>query len=115
MILVDTSVWVEHLRSGNATLASELGADLLMIATAVDRVALDFGTPQQRFVDRMTLSEAKTYLAEGRHFAAGSMAPKLEACIGFLERGGREAVITDPPSLLDAVKGTAGTHIVKDE
>ena len=99
----------------SSLLASELGADLFVIATAVDRVALDFGKPEQRFVDRMTLAEAKAYLAEGRHFAQGSMAPKIEACIWFLERGGREAVVTDPENLLKAVHGTAGTHIVKDE
>ena len=99
----------------SSLLASELGADVLMIATAVDRVALDFGKPEQRFIDRMTLSEAKAYLADGRHFAKGSMAPKIEACIWFLERGGREAIITDPENLLDAVRGSAGTHIVRDE
>ena len=99
----------------SSLLASELDADLFVIATAVDRVALDFGTPEQRFVDRLTLSEAKAYLAEGRHFAKGSMAPKIEACIWFLERGGREAVITDPANLLKAVRGAAGTHIVNDE
>jgi carbamate kinase len=99
----------------SSLLASELGADLLVIATAVDRVALDFGRPEQRFIDRMTLSEAKAYLADGRHFAKGSMAPKIEACIWFLERGGREAVITDPENLRKAVRGEAGTHIVKDE
>jgi carbamate kinase len=63
----------------------------------------------------MTLSEARTYLADGRHFAKGSMAPKIEACIWFLERGGREAIITDPENLRNAVRGKAGTHIVKDE
>jgi carbamate kinase len=98
----------------SSLLASELGADLFVIATAVERVALDFGRPEQRFVDRMTLAEAKAYLAEGTHFAKGSMAPKIEACIWFLERGGREAVITDPEHLRAAVRGEAGTHIVRD-
>lgn len=98
----------------SSLLASELGADLFVIATAIERVALDFGTPQQRFVDRLTLSEARQHLAEGSHFAAGSMAPKIEACIQFLERGGREAVITDPSHLRAAVRGEAGTHIVGD-
>jgi carbamate kinase len=98
----------------SSLLASELGADLFVIATAVDRVALDFGKPTQRWLDRMTLAEAKQYLAEGRHFAAGSMAPKIEACIWYLERGGHEAVITDPPHLREAVRGTAGTHIVRE-
>ena len=98
----------------SSLLASELGADLFVIATAVDRVALDFGKPTQRWLDRMTLAEAKQYLAEGSHFAAGSMAPKIEACIWYLERGGQEAVITDPPHLREAVRGTAGTHIVRE-
>ncbi len=98
----------------SSLLASELGADLFVIATAVERVALDFGRPEQRFVDRLTLSEAKRHLAEGTHFAAGSMAPKIEACIWYLERGGREAVITDPGHLRAAVHGEAGTHIVAD-
>jgi len=66
-------------------------ADVFIISTAIERVALDWGRPSQRFVDRMTLGEAKAYLAEGTHFAAGSMAPKIEACIDYLERGGGEA------------------------
>jgi carbamate kinase len=99
----------------SSLLASELGADMLVIATAVDRVALDFGKPEQRWVDRLTVSEARRYLAEGTHFAKGSMAPKIEACIWFIDNGGREAVITDPEHLLSAVHGKAGTHIVKDE
>ena len=98
----------------SSLLATELGADLFVIATAVEKVALDFGRPEQRWVDRMTVSEAKRYLAEGTHFAAGSMAPKIEACIWFLEKGGREAVITDTEHLRAAVRGDAGTHIVAD-
>jgi carbamate kinase len=98
----------------SSLLASELGADMFVIATAVERVALAFGKPGQRWLDTITLSEAKRYLAEGTHFAAGSMAPKIEACIWYLERGGREAVITDPPHLREAVRGGGGTHIVQD-
>ena len=98
----------------SSLLASELGADLFVVATAVDRVALDFGRPEQRWVDRMTVSEARGYLAEGTHFAPGSMAPKIEACIWFIDNGGREAVITDPEHLQKAVRGEAGTHIVRD-
>jgi carbamate kinase len=98
----------------SSLLASELEADVFVIATAVERVALDFGKPEQRWLDTMTLAEAKQYLAEGTHFAAGSMAPKIEACIWYLERGGREAIITDPPHLREAVRGSAGTHIVRD-
>lgn len=96
----------------SSLLATELGADVFVVATAVERVALDWGGPTQRWVDRMTLTEARRYLAEGSHFAPGSMAPKIEACIWFLERGGREAVITDPEHLRAAVRGEAGTHIV---
>jgi carbamate kinase len=98
----------------SSLLASELEADVFVIATAVERVALDFGKPGQRWLDTLTLADAKRYLAEGTHFAPGSMAPKIEACIWYLERGGREAIITDPPHLRDAVRGTAGTHIVRE-
>lgn len=99
----------------SSLLASELDADLFVIATTVERVALDFGKPEQRWVSRLTASEARRYLAEGTHFAAGSMAPKIEACIWFLDKGGKEAVITDPEHLRAAVRGEAGTHIVRDE
>ena len=99
----------------SSLLACELGADLFVILTAVDRVALSFGRPDQRFVDRMTLAEAKAYLAEGVHFKAGSMAPKIEACIQYLEHGGGAAVITDAEHLRAAVRGEAGTRIVAEE
>ena len=98
----------------SALLATVIGAEALVISTAVERVALDWGTPDQRWVDRMTLGEAKGYLAEGRHFAKGSMAPKIEACIDFLEHGGRQAIISRPELLEDALVGRAGTHIVAD-
>lgn len=98
----------------SALLASVVGADVFVISTAVERVALDWGRPGQRPVDRLTVSEARRYLAEGVHFAPGSMAPKIEACIDFLERGGAEAVITSPDNLGLALLGRAGTHIVRD-
>jgi carbamate kinase len=98
----------------SSLLATVIGADLLMITTAVEKVALDFGTPEQRWVDRMTLAEAKERLAEGRHFAAGSMAPKIQAVIGFLERGGSTAVITDPENVERALRGETGTTIVRE-
>ncbi len=97
----------------SALLATQIRADVFMISTAVDRVALDWGRPEQRWVDRLTLAEAKAYLAEGTHFAGGSMAPKIEACIGFLESGGREAIITSPDNLERALAGDAGTRIVR--
>jgi len=97
----------------SALLAIMLRADIFMITTAVDQVALDFGRPEQRWIDRLTLDEAKTYLADGTHFATGSMAPKIEACIEFLEHGGGEAIITSPQQMEDALAGHAGTRIVR--
>jgi carbamate kinase len=97
----------------SALLATCIGAELLLITTAVEKVALDFGTPEQRWVNRLTLEEAKERLAEGRHFAPGSMAPKIEAVIGFLERGGETAVITDPDNVERALAGETGTTIVR--
>ncbi len=95
-------------------LASEIGAELFVITTAVEKVALDFGTPHERWIDRLTLTEAKERLAEGTHFAAGSMAPKIEAVIAFLERGGGRAVITDPDNVERALAGETGTTIVAE-
>jgi carbamate kinase len=94
-----------------AMLAHELGAKRMIISTAVDRVALDFGTDRQRPVDHLSLAEARAYLAEGTHFAPGSMAPKIEAVIDFLAAGGEEAIITTPQLLEMAVAGDAGTRI----
>ncbi len=92
-------------------LAKELDADLLLISTAVEKVALNFGKPNQKWLDHMTLAEAKQYLAEGTHFAPGSMAPKIEAVISFLENGGKKALITDPKNIARALKGETGTFI----
>jgi carbamate kinase len=98
----------------SSLLATEIGAELLMITTAVEKVALRYGTPEQEWIDRMTLSQAKEYLADGSHFAAGSMAPKIAAVVGFLERGGATAIITDPQNVERALKGETGTTIVRD-
>jgi len=95
-------------------LANEIEAELFLVTTAVEKVALDFGQPTQRWIDRMTLSEAKEYLAEGTHFLPGSMAPKIEAVVDFLERGGGTAIITDPENVERALTGETGTHIVAD-
>jgi carbamate kinase len=94
-------------------LARELKADLFLIATAVEKVAIHFGKPNQQWLDRMTLAEAKQYLAEG-HFAKGSMGPKIQAIIWYLEVGGKRALITDPPNLGRALKGETGTWIVPE-
>jgi carbamate kinase len=96
----------------SALLAINLRADVFMISTAVDRVALDWGRPEQRWVDCLTLAQAREYLAEGTHFAAGSMAPKIEACVGFIEHTGGEAIITSPANMELALSGGAGTRIV---
>ncbi len=95
----------------SSLMASSIGADLFLISTAVERVALNFNKPDEKKLDRMTLAEAKGYLAEG-HFAKGSMEPKIRAVIGFLERGGKEALITDPPNIRRALQGETGTRIV---
>jgi carbamate kinase len=97
----------------SSLLATALDAELFIISTAVERVALDWGKPGQRWIDRMSLSEAKQHMAEGQ-FAAGSMGPKIEAVIGYLERGGTEAIITDPDNVERALAGETGTHIVPD-
>ena len=95
-------------------LATVIGAELLLITTAVEKVALAYGTPEQEWVDRMTLSEAKEYLAAGTHFAEGSMGPKIRAVIGYLERGGTTAIVTDPENVERALAGETGTTIVQD-
>jgi len=96
----------------SSLLANAIGAELLMISTAVEKVALNFGKPDQQWIDRMTVAEVKAYLAEGTHFAKGSMAPKIQACIWFIERGGKNAIITDPDNIGRALAGETGTWIV---
>ncbi len=95
-----------------AVLAKVIGWTTLVIATDVEKVALDFGQPSQRLLDKMTLAEAKTHLAEGE-FPEGSMGPKILAAIQFLESGGERAVVTDLEHLGAAVEKKAGTQIVR--
>lgn len=99
----------------SALLANELGAELLVISTAVEKVALNFGTPAERFVDHMTADEARHYLAEGCHFAAGSMAPKIQAILNYLDGGGKEAIVTDPDSVELALAGKTGTRFTNEK
>ena len=96
----------------SSLLAREIGADLFLIATAVEKIAINFGKPDQRWLDKMTLAEAKGYLTEGSHFAKGSMAPKIQAVIWFLENGGKQALVTNPENIGRALKGETGTWIV---
>jgi carbamate kinase len=96
----------------SSLLAREIKAELFVISTAVEKVALNFGKPDQKWLDRITLEEAKAYLAEGTHFAKGSMAPKIQAVIWYLENGGKQALITNPENIGRALKGETGTWIV---
>ena len=92
-------------------LAQELEADFLVILTAVEKVAIHFGTPQEKWLDSMTPDEARTYIAEG-HFAPGSMLPKVEAALQFAESGqGRSALITLLEKAKDGIQGKTGTRI----
>src|SRR5881296_1915774 len=93
-----------------AVLAKAIGWKHLVIATDVPRIALDFGKPSQRFLDHLTIAEAKKHLADGQ-FPPGSMGPKVEAVIEFLEHGGQHAVITGLEHLALAVAGQAGTQV----
>jgi carbamate kinase len=92
-------------------LAREIKADLFLISTAVEKVAINFGKPNEKWLDRMSLAEAKQYLAEGTHFAKGSMAPKIQAIIWYLESGGKQALITRPEKIGLALRGETGTWI----
>ncbi len=98
----------------SSLLAQSIHADLFLISTAVEKVALNYGKPDQQFLDRMTVSEARRYLDEGTHFAKGSMAPKIEAILWYLEAGGKHAIITTPENIGRALRGETGTHIVPD-
>ena len=97
----------------SALLASQIDADLLLISTAVEQVALNFGKENEEWVGQMTLAEVKQYLAEGTHFAEGSMAPKMRAVVQYMEAGGKEALITNPQNLERAMAGETGTRIVQ--
>ena len=97
---------------GSSLLANNVNAELFVISTAVEKVALNFGKPDQKSLDKLTVTEAKKYLAEGTHFAKGSMAPKIQAIIRFLEGGGKRALITNPENIGRALKSETGTWVV---
>lgn len=98
----------------SSLLAQAICADLFVISTAVEKVAINFGKPTQQWLDRITVLQAKQYLAEGTHFAKGSMAPKIQAVIWYLENGGKQALITNPENIGRALKGDTGTWIIPD-
>ena len=98
----------------SSLLADQPNANLLLISTSVARVAINFGRPEQRWLERLTRKEAEVYLAEG-HFAEGSMAPKVRAIVAYLDRPGRRGLITDPPNIGRALAGQAGTVLTFDD
>lgn len=97
----------------SSLLARNIKADLFLISTSVEKVALNYGKPDQKWIDCMTLEEARQYLAEGIHFAKGSMAPKIQAIIWYLEAGGKQAIITNPENIGRALRGETGTCLVR--
>jgi carbamate kinase len=96
-----------------AMLAKNLKADTLIISTGVNNICLNYGTPEEKPLTKMTVSETKKYIDEG-HFAAGSMLPKINAIIKFLDEGGEKAIISQPQDLKQALRGETGTWIVND-
>ena len=97
-----------------AHMANVLGFKDIMILTAVSHVAINFGKPEQQELKQITVSKAKRYLEEGQ-FPAGSMGPKIEAAISFIEGGGKRATIGHLEEVLSALRGETGTHIVPDQ
>jgi len=96
----------------SALLAKEINADVLIILTGVEKVYLNYGKENQKELDTLTISDAKRYLSEG-HFPKGSMGPKIEAAIDFVESTGKECIITDMTVLDKALRGETGTKIIK--
>jgi carbamate kinase len=94
----------------SSLLARSLCAELFLISTAVEKVAINFGKPNQQWLDRLSLADAKRFLSEGAHFARGSMAPKIQAIIWYLEAGGKHAIVTNPENIGRALRGETGTH-----
>lgn len=97
---------------GSAVLATLISADLFVISTAVEKVAINYNKPGMKWLDRMTAAEARQYMAEG-HFAKGSMLPKVQAILKFLDAGGKQALITNPENIGRAMRGETGTWIVQ--
>ena len=95
----------------SALLAIEIGADLLLIATDVDGVLADFNSPGQRLISQIRVNEAEDFLHSNKS-GIGSMGPKIEAALKFVQDGGKRAVITSIGAICDSVQGTAGTQII---
>jgi len=118
-VYIDSRGWLEGVDAvidkdlASAVLGTEIGASKLIIVTGVEKVALGFGTDRQKDLSRLTAAEAKTYLARGE-FPAGSMGPKIQAAVNFLENGGEEVIITSIEKTALAIKGRSGTRIVME-
>jgi len=97
----------------SAVLASDINEEFFIMLTDVEKVYLNFGEEEEEAIDSMTLSEAKKYFEEGQ-FPPGSMGPKIEASIDFLEQGGEKVLITSPENLLEALEGNTGTYILPE-
>jgi carbamate kinase len=97
----------------SAVLGKDIGSEILIILTSVDKVAINFGKKDERLLEKMTISEAKKYLKDG-HFPAGSMGPKIQAAVQFIENGGKEVIITSFNNAGRALEGVAGTRILPD-
>lgn len=116
-VIVDESGYIRGVEGvidkdlATALLATQIGAKTLIISTGTEKVALNFRKPNQLLLDELRLADARAYLAQG-HFPAGSMGPKIEAAIEFLEKGGAQVVITTPEHLADALDGKTGTRIL---
>ncbi len=104
--VIDKDLTTQHM-------ARVLGIDTIMLLTAVPKVAVDFGRPTQRWLDRVSLAELKRFAAEGQ-FPPGSMGPKIDAAIRFLEQGGKRVVIAKLDEAVPALRGETGTHIEAD-
>ena len=97
----------------SSKLAEQIGADILLIATDVEKVAINYGKPNQKDLEKLSISEAKKYLKEGQ-FPSGSMGPKIQAVINFMEAGGEKAIISSIEKIKEALEGNAGTQIILD-
>ncbi|MBM4148933.1 MAG: carbamate kinase [Lentisphaerae bacterium] len=95
----------------SALLAIDIKADIFVLLTNTEKVCLNYGKPDERALDVLTCDDARVHMAAG-HFPAGSMGPKVEAALIYLEGGGREVLITDPDHLADALDGHAGTRVI---
>ena len=98
--------------SASALFAASIDADMFVILTEVDKVAINFNKPNVQWLDNLSIEDAKKFLTEGQ-FGKGSMEPKIKAILSFIEKGGRQALVTNPDNMLRALRGETGTHFSK--